>query len=133
MPHANPFGELTRTRGAVMRDYAGVELPETFGDPLKESIDDRSDSETSLGVHGPRAAEVLEASASGLRLPDAEIGHVQATLAGAPVSIIRSQWTGEAGFDLVVPRSHAASIWDALLAAGAPLGLRPVGMAAANI
>ena len=42
MPHANPFVEMTRARGAVMRDYAGVELPETFGDPLKECIDVRS-------------------------------------------------------------------------------------------
>ena len=42
MPHANPFAEMTRARGAVMRDYAGVELPETFGDPLKECIDVRS-------------------------------------------------------------------------------------------
>ena len=228
MPHLNPFAEMTRARGAVMRDYAGVELPETFGDPLKECIDvrsgaglfdlsfrtglvftgsdratflhnmlsnditslrpgsgcyatlltreskivadanvlcmeesirldldsrvkerarqhlerflvaddveieDRSGLETSLGVHGPRAAEVLEASSSGLRLPDAELGHVQVTIAGAPVSIVRSQWTGEPGFDLVLPRSHAASVWNGLLAAGAPLGLRPTGMAAAN-
>jgi glycine cleavage system T protein len=96
-------------------------------------IEDRSELETTLGVHGPRAEEVLAAGMSGLALPDADLAHVEATVAGARVRVVRSAWTGESGFDILVPRSHAVSVWKGLLDAGGPRGLRPAGMTAANV
>jgi folate-binding protein YgfZ len=96
-------------------------------------IEDRSEAETSLAVHGPRAAEALAAAGGGLVLPTSEFEHTAGNIGSTPVLVARVDWTGEPGFDLVVRRADAAEVWKALLAAGFPFGLRPVGMAAANI
>jgi len=93
-------------------------------------IEDGSD-EALLGIHGPRAPEVLESL--GVARPAAALEHGPGTIGGVAVRVIRSDWTGEPGFDLVAPRGAAERLWEALVARGAPLGLRPAGMAAANI
>jgi aminomethyltransferase len=81
-----------------------------------------------LAVQGPSSDEVLTA----LRLP---IGHdymafTEAELRGTPLTVCRTGYTGERGYELVVPWDSAAEVWDAILAAGAPLGLRPCGLGA---
>ena len=43
---------------------------------------------------------------------------------------LRITYVGELGYELYVPTEHALDTYDRLLAAGAPLGLRPVGLAA---
>lgn len=47
-----------------------------------------------------------------------------------PVWLSRTGYTGEDGVEIVVPRDRVASLWQALLAVGTPLGMRPVGLAA---
>lgn len=43
---------------------------------------------------------------------------------GAPLFVARTGYTGEDGFEIVVPEAHAVALWDALHAAGvAPAGL----------
>ena len=44
--------------------------------------------------------------------------------------IARTGYTGEDGYELLVPNAHAGALWDALLAAGEPIGLVPAGLAA---
>jgi folate-binding protein YgfZ len=96
-------------------------------------IEDRTESETALGVHGPRAGDVIAAAIPGLALPAVEFAHTLGTIGSAMILVVRVQWTGDPGYDLVVPRSQAADVWKALLSAGAPFGLHPIGMEAANI
>ena len=75
-----------------------------------------------LAVQGPRSDEVLDA----VGLPT---GHDYMSLrrgrrsTGAGVVVCRTGYTGERGYELVVPRTtRAGALWDALLAAGEPLG-----------
>jgi folate-binding protein YgfZ len=96
-------------------------------------IEDRSGEETSLGVHGPRAPEILAAALPDYDLPRAELEHGPAAIAGAPILVVRDDWTGDPGFDLVVARGDALRVWDAMLAVGSARGLQPAGMAAADI
>lgn len=42
----------------------------------------------------------------------------------------RTGYTGEDGFEFYVPQEHTTAIWDALLAAGQPHGLMPIGLGA---
>ena len=81
-----------------------------------------------LAVQGPRAAELLVTV-----LPGA------ADLAGlsymafadvAGIRVCRTGYTGEHGYELLVPADEAGTVWDALLAAAAPLDGRPCGLAA---
>src|SRR5690606_6665543 len=48
---------------------------------------------------------------------------------GTDVLVARTGYTGEDGFELYLAPDAAADLWRALLAAGAPLGLIPAGLA----
>src|SRR5262249_31450561 len=53
-------------------------------------------------------------------------------VAAMPVRASRVSFAGELGWELVVPRSEAVRVWDAVLGAGRPFGARPVGYYALN-
>ena len=46
----------------------------------------------------------------------------QAELRGSPVIVCRTGYTGEQGFELLVPAGQALALWDALVAAMEPFG-----------
>jgi aminomethyltransferase len=93
-----------------------------------------------IAVQGPRAAEIMLATA-GLA-EDAEIsgGTAFADLKyyaclrmrfdGEPLLVGRTGYTGEDGFEIWVSAERAVALWRALLAAGEPLGLVPAGLSA---
>jgi len=76
-----------------------------------------------LAVQGPRSASVL--SAVGLPTEHEYMSFVQATLDGVPLTVCRTGYTGEHGYELVVARSSAGEVWDALVGVGdvTPCGL----------
>jgi glycine cleavage system aminomethyltransferase T len=53
-------------------------------------------------------------------------------VAGVPVRANRVSFAGELGWELVVPRDGAGIVWDAVMAAGAPFAIAPVGYYALN-
>jgi aminomethyltransferase len=100
------------------------------------TVVDRSDDVSLIAVQGPVSRAILEAT-TGLEIAE---GHTaladlkyywstSATFAGAAVFIGRTGYTGEDGFELYVDVADAAALWSALVAAGAPLGLVPAGLA----
>jgi len=91
-------------------------------------VTDRHADYAVLAVQGPRSDEVL----TGVGLP---AGHpymwfAVTALAGEPVTVCRTGYTGERGYELVVPSGTAPDLWDALLAGGQPYGIRPAGLGA---
>ncbi|PSB35708.1 DUF1989 domain-containing protein [Stenomitos frigidus] len=52
------------------------------------------------------------------------------TVAGIPALVSRTGYTGELGYELFVQPDRGAALWDALMQAGAPMGLTPMGMLA---
>src|SRR5690606_12965324 len=52
------------------------------------------------------------------------------TGAGTSVVVCRTGYTGERGYELVVPSDAAGPVWDALLEAGDRHGIRPCGLGA---
>jgi aminomethyltransferase len=74
-----------------------------------------------LAVQGPRSAAVVGA----VGLPT-EHEFMSFEVAG-PVVVCRTGYTGEHGYELVVPSPDAVGVWDALLAAG---DVQPCGLAA---
>jgi len=81
-----------------------------------------------LAVQGPRSDEVLDAV--GLPTGHDYMSFVEAEHAGATVVVCRTGYTGERGYELVCPAEAAGALWDALLAAGEPAGIRPCGLGA---
>ena len=49
-------------------------------------------------------------------------------VAGIPARILRVGFVGELGYEIHVPARHAERLWDVLIEAGAPLGIRPFGV-----
>jgi glycine cleavage system T protein (aminomethyltransferase) len=81
-----------------------------------------------LAVEGPRAGELL-ASLAGRSLDLAPHQHVETSIAGAPVRVIRHSETGAAGFQCWTMAFQGAALWRALVDAQA----RPVGARALDV
>src|SRR5258705_10459853 len=96
--------------------------------PADITISDEPEAYAVLAVQGPRSTEVLAA----LDLPTdhAYMSFAVATHANVELTVCRTGYTGEHGYELVVPAEHAGTIWDALAKAGEGYGLRAAGLAA---
>ena len=93
-------------------------------------IDDRSLATALVAIQGPLSAGVLapltDVALDGLRYYAIAEGHV----AGAEALLARTGYTGEDGFEVIVDVADAVRVWDALLEAGTPVGVVPVGLGA---
>lgn len=103
----------------------------SFGDvPV---IEDVTEDLSLIAVQGPRAEEILRAT-PGIAIDDLDgLGYYawrEGTFEGAWMFVARTGYTGEDGFELLVPNDAAGALWDALLATGEPFGLVPAGLAA---
>jgi glycine cleavage system T protein (aminomethyltransferase) len=79
-----------------------------------------------IAVQGPRSREVLAKV-----LPDVpDLGYMRVARAGPTVSVARSGYTGEHGYEVFAPAAVAPSFWDELLAAVREAGGEPAGLAA---
>lgn len=81
-----------------------------------------------LAVQGPRADDIL--AALGVT-PDFDYMQFRdIVIAERPVSLCRTGYTGELGYEVVCRTADAEAVWDALMAAGQPLGMLPAGLGA---
>jgi aminomethyltransferase len=79
-----------------------------------------------LAVQGPAADDVV--SAAGLPTGHDYMSFVDADLDGRRVTVCRTGYTGERGYELVVGWDGAEAVWDRLLEAGADRGITPCGL-----
>ena len=81
-----------------------------------------------LAVQGPRSRDLVQA----LGLPTAHdyMSFTAADWQGKPVVVCRTGYTGELGFELLPRWDDAGAVWDALMEAGAGLGVLPCGLGA---
>jgi sarcosine oxidase subunit alpha len=89
-----------------------------------------------LCVTGPRAREVLAALPTDIDLAPDAFPHLAVRCglyAGVPARLFRVSFTGELSYEINVPARYGRALWDALLAAGAPLGLAPFGLEALHV
>ncbi|KGF69997.1 FAD-dependent oxidoreductase, partial [Hoeflea sp. BAL378] len=92
-------------------------------------IDDITEKFGTLSLMGPHARDVLE------KVTDADVsnaafpfGHVrEIAVAGARVRALRVTYVGELGWELHVPIEATGDVFDALMQAGRPWEIRPVG------
>jgi aminomethyltransferase len=119
--------DAVATAFARARDtWTGGELPE---------VDDVTDHVALVALQGPRARGILESvpTIEILSTPLDELGYyafTEGTFDGDSLFIARTGYTGEDGYELLVPVERAGDLWDALLDAGTPAGLVPCGLAA---
>ncbi|HEY9215964.1 MAG TPA: aminomethyltransferase family protein, partial [Ancylobacter sp.] len=120
-------------------DYCGVwlrELAQTHG--LKAWVKSSTDQLHNLAVQGPKSRDILreivetpahQANIDELKWFRFTIGK----LAGVPVMISRTGYTGELGYEVWCHPSRGPEVWDAIFKAGAPHGLVPLGLLALDM
>lgn len=101
----------------------------TRADKFQVDIEDQSDHWALLAIQGPSATAILQditaTSLSPLKYYSIASGQIESV----NVYFCRTGYTGEDGFEILVPASAAVKIWRKLLDAGKDAGLIPAGLA----
>lgn len=85
---------------------------------------DDSDDLALLAIQGPQAEAMLQPFVSDDLSGMGAFSHCRSTVQGAPAFIARTGYTGEDGFEVMLPPDAAIALWKALAAAGVlPCGL----------
>jgi aminomethyltransferase len=112
----------------MAKDWAWLQQ---FAGNFDVLMTDVSEGTALLAVQGPLAAQALQS------LTDLDLGAMTyytfgiGSFAGVSnVVVSATGYTGAGGFEIYIPNAHAAAAWDAIIAAGAPLGLEPIGLGA---
>ena len=100
---------------------------------LDVDIEDISEQVAALALQGPTSARLLRAisTADIDRLKYFRLTH--ASIAGVPVDISRTGYTGDLGYEIWIPVEHAVRVWDALMDGGKPFDIKPAGMLALDV
>ncbi len=96
--------------------------------PAEVEVRDQHRSHVVLAVQGPDSDAVLEGV--GLPVGHPYMGFATASFEGHEVTVCRTGYTGERGYELVADAEVGPALWDALLAAGEPHGVVPCGLGA---
>jgi len=99
--------------------------------PTDGSVSFRNITEqvTTLGLWGPNAPAVLsQLTDQDLSQTDSPYGSiVDAEVAGLPCQLFRISYVGDTGWEIYAAWDDGPALWDALMEAGADLGIRPTG------
>jgi len=96
--------------------------------PAGVSVTDQHESHAVLAVQGPASDETLEAV--GLPTGHDYMSFRVSSYRDHDVTVCRTGYTGERGYELIAPNEVAPDLWDALLEAGESLGIVPCGLGA---
>ena len=83
-----------------------------------------------IAIQGPISQEVAQ-QVSDLDLSSLKYyAWARGVICGSEMAISRTGYTGEDGFEIYAPRAHTEEVWNALMEAGRPRGLGPIGLGA---
>jgi aminomethyltransferase len=100
---------------------------------LDVEIEDVSERVAALALQGPTSAGLLRAVA------EADIDRLKyfrvtsGGIAGVPVDISRTGYTGDLGYEIWMEWRQALPVWDALVNAGGAFEIKPAGMLALDV
>jgi methylglutamate dehydrogenase subunit C len=100
---------------------------------LKVHVTSVTDQWAAMAVSGPKARAALERALPGHDLSDARLpfmGCLEINLEDVPVRLIRLSFSGELAYEVYVAADYGVALWERLLNAGEPLGLKPYGVEA---
>ncbi|MEM9764149.1 MAG: sarcosine oxidase subunit alpha family protein, partial [Pseudomonadota bacterium] len=89
-----------------------------------------------IAVAGPNARKLIAAAGTDIDISGDALPFMSwkaGTIAGCPARLFRISFSGELSYEVAVPASHGLKLWEALLAAGEPLGVMPYGTEALHV
>ena len=117
---------LVVNAATIDKDFAWIRAHNIFG----TTVENISADITQLAVQGKDAEATLQ------KLTDVDLSAIEfywfttGELAGVPMLISRTGYTGEPGFELYFDRKHSVAVWDKIFEAGAEFEIAPIGLAA---
>jgi glycine cleavage system T protein (aminomethyltransferase) len=100
---------------------------------LDVSIEDISAKVAALALQGPTSGRLLKSIAEA-SLADLKYFHVTTgRIAGIPVDISRTGYTGDLGYEIWMAWDKAKQVWDALMQGGRAFDIQPAGMLALDV
>jgi glycine cleavage system T protein (aminomethyltransferase) len=96
-------------------------------------VEDVTEQLAALALQGPTSGRLLK------RVADADIENLKyfrktsGKIAGVPVDISRTGYTGDLGYEVWIPWQDAVKVWDALMEAGRGFDIHPTGMLALDV
>ncbi len=103
------------------------------GVDLDVQVEDVSERLAALALQGPTSRDILLACGAS-EVASLKYFRVTATtLAGIPVEISRTGYTGDLGYEIWLEPSRAEAVWDALMKAGHAYDVTPAGMLALDV
>lgn len=100
----------------------------TAAAPAEVSVDDHHLDHGIIAVQGPRSTDVL--AALGLPTDHDYMSMARAEFGDRPIIVCRTGYTGEHGYELVVPAETLVAAWDAVVAQAEAVGGMPAGLGA---
>jgi aminomethyltransferase len=100
---------------------------------LDVSIEDISEQVAALALQGPTSGLLLDAVAEADIRGLNYFRMTRGTIAGVPVEISRTGYTGDLGYEIWMPWDAAVTVWDALMAGGRPFDIHAAGMLALDV
>src|SRR5207237_4859618 len=100
---------------------------------LDVNIGDISEKTAALALHGPTSGRLLK------KLAEADIANLKyfrftsGKIAGVPVDISRTGYTGDLGYEIWMPWNDAVKVWDALMEGGRRFDIHAAGMLALDL
>lgn len=89
-----------------------------------------SDQTGMIALQGPKAEEIVKGISSVDLSDQPYFSMRETTIAGIPCTAGRTGYTGEDGWEFYCPIDRTGELWDALMQAGEPHGLKPIGLGA---
>ena len=132
----NRFHLTTTTGGAarvltMMEDYLQTEWPD-----LDVWLTSTTEQYAVIALQGPHARHVLEPLVDGIDLSAEAFPHMairEGTICGIPTRMFRVSFTGELGYEINVPTAFGRSLWERIMAEGAPYEITPYGTEAMHV
>ena len=143
------YGCLCEHDGAVIQDGTVFRFAEdhfrfNLADPslrwlklnavgMDVSIEEVSEQIGALALQGPNAFKILQ------QIVDADLSTLRffrlasCKILDAPVTVSRTGYTGDLGYEIWIGREHAERIWDALVQKGKNFGIKPAGILALDV
>ena len=129
-------GTVSRLDDQLFRITAADPNYRWLGDNARQldvAIADVSDRIAALALQGPNARVILEHATQGDLSSLRYFRLTQSSIRGTPVTITRTGYTGDLGYEVWLDAASAIPVWDALMDSGAAYGITPAGMLALDM
>ena len=90
------------------------------------TVQDETEETAMISVMGPAAARLLDDLTAGRVSSLSRFSHIAVEIDGTEARLVRTDFAGVPGYDLIAPRSSNEGLWATLLGRGADVGIEPV-------